>query len=218
MTYGMPRLRRRACACNASFERDAARTKGSAAQYLRRADVFPRPLDTTCLDSTHAVEPPIPRPLYQILQPQDPRGAVLKGFVARTVGPADVRYDHLNVPVAAETTFTIELDHVTNGGVAEPCRRDGRVLLAEIRQDGYSASDLVYDRLDLLERAVAPDPVLHRHRAARLEQTLEPARHLRLVGVRPQLGFLHTLAWIDQEFPNVWSSYPQTPRMTGMWA
>jgi hypothetical protein len=85
--------------------------------YLWSADVFPGIADATSLDTTDLIDTLVPSFLDKILHLQYTWKSSRKLFVALSLGPLNVREQHLNIPIAAETTLTGCLANVKGRGM-----------------------------------------------------------------------------------------------------
>jgi hypothetical protein len=80
-----------------------AAVRARSCPYLWSANVLPGPPNTTCLKPALGIDPLIPSRFDPLLDLEYGWNGVVEGFVALGLSVNDVRRQHLDVPIAAET-------------------------------------------------------------------------------------------------------------------
>ena len=99
----------------------------------------------------------------------------------------------MDVPVAAEPTFLLELENVLYAGMAERRRLKVVGLGTQTLKDGNDSRDLVFDDGLLVEFTICCDAIDIAYRTAFSQQVNQPFRHPLLVCERAEFTDLSVL-------------------------
>lgn len=174
----------------ATLSERSHRQKNKRVAYLWGANVFPGISDTASLNATNAVDSLVPGRLDKVLQLQNAWGTPRKLFMALSSGALDVRNEHLNIPVSAESTFFGSFTDMDGRWVAVISFSDATIQSGQLSEDRDDAGCFVLHLLLFDESPVPANAVDSGDLRTSSKLIMQPLRHTTLPGVGTELGSL----------------------------